>query len=123
MENLVEIKDSRDAHFMSEVEGVVKKHIRDTALNAAVIAMELGISRTVLFDRIKSVTGQTVGQYIQQIRLKLAIKLMLYEEVPVSEVYVMVGISSSSYLIRLFKKYYHTTPREYIRTYLKTTSN
>jgi AraC-like DNA-binding protein len=108
---------------MGEVERIIKKHIHDTALNAGSIAMEVGVSRTALYDRIKSITGQTIGEYIQQIRLKHAIKLMLYDKVTVSEVYLMVGISSSSYLIRLFKKYYQTTPKEYIRKYLKTASN
>ncbi len=123
MENLVEVHETRDAHFMGEVERIIKKHIHDTALNAGSIAMEVGVSRTALYDRIKSITGQTIGEYIQQIRLKHAIKLMLYDKVTVSEVYLMVGISSSSYLIRLFKKYYQTTPKEYIRKYLKTASN
>ena len=87
------------------------------------IAREMGVSRTSLYDKIKSINGQTIGEHIQQVRLKQAIRLMLYEQISVSEVSVMVGFNSSSYMIRLFKKYYNTTPREYIRRYLKTTSN
>ncbi len=122
-ENLVNVRENRDAHFIGEVERIIRNHISDTALNAGVIARELAVSRTALYDKIKSITGQTIGEHIQKIRLKHAIKLMLYERVSVSEVSVMVGFSSSSYMIRLFKKYYHTTPKEYITNYIRAASN
>jgi YesN/AraC family two-component response regulator len=123
LENLVQVQESRDANFIEEVERIIRGNILDSNLNAGLIARELGISRTSLYDRIKSITGYTMGEYMQQIRLKHAIKLMLFEDVSVSEVYVMVGFSSISYFIRLFKKYYQATPKEYIKNYLRTTSN
>jgi AraC-like DNA-binding protein len=123
MENLADVNGEREAQFMLQVEHIVKEHIMDTGLNAAMIARLLGVSRTTLYDRIRLLTGQTISECIQRIRLKHAIKLMLYERIPLSEVYVMVGFSSSSYMIRIFKKYYQTTPMEYVRNYLKTASN
>jgi signal transduction histidine kinase/ligand-binding sensor domain-containing protein/DNA-binding NarL/FixJ family response regulator len=123
MENLANVNGEREAQFMVQVEHIVKEHIMDTGLNAAMIARLLGVSRTTLYDRIRLLTGQTISECIQRIRLKHAIKLMLYERIPLSEVYVMVGFSSSSYMIRIFKKYYQTTPMEYVRNYLKTASN
>ena len=122
-ENLADFHGDSDARFMKQVEHIINEHIGDTGLNAAMIARELGVSRTSLYDRIRVLTGQTIGECIQKTRLKQAVKLMLYENIPVSEVYVMVGFSSSSYLILLFKKYYQTTPKEYIRNYLRTASN
>jgi len=122
-ELLMEVKGERESRFIQEVEQVIREHIKDPTLNADLIARRLGTSRTVLYARIKDITGHTLGEYIQKFRLKQAIRLMLYENLSVSEVYVMVGISSSSYLIRLFKKYYHTTPREYVKNYLETASN
>ena len=121
-ELLVEVKGEREARFIQNVEHIIREHMKDTALNADLIAKKLGMSRTVLYAKIKGITGYTTGEYIQKIRLKQALRLMLYENLSLSEVYVMVGISSSSYLIRLFKKYYHTTPKEYIRNYLGTMS-
>jgi signal transduction histidine kinase/ligand-binding sensor domain-containing protein/DNA-binding response OmpR family regulator len=123
MENMEDARRNREAYFIGEMERIIRKHIQETSLNAGAIARELGVSRTVLYERVRSMTGQTIGEYIQRCRLKHAIRLMLYENVSVSEVCVMVGFNSSSYLIRLFRKYYHTTPREYIRNYVKTTSN
>lgn len=121
-ELLVEVKGERETRFIQDVEQVIREHMKDTALNADLLAKKLTLSRTVLYVRIKEITGHTPGEYIQKVRLKQAIKLMLYENLSVSEVYVMVGISSSSYLIRLFKKYYKTTPKEFIRNYLGTVS-
>ncbi len=123
VETRMDLQGNRDARFIEKAERIIRERITEPSLNASVVARELGVSRTVLYDRMKEITGQTIGECIHRIRLKHAINLMLYENIPVSELYVMVGISSSSYLIRLFKKYYHTTPKEYIRNYLKTASN
>jgi YesN/AraC family two-component response regulator len=122
-ENLVEVHRTREAQYMAEVERIIRDNIKDPGLNAESIARALGVSRTSLFAKIKSITGQTLGEYIQRLRLKQAIQYMLYEQVSVTEVYIMVGFSSSSYMIRLFKKFYNTTPGEYVKNYLKTTSN
>jgi len=122
-ENIREVRDTHDAAFLELLEKTVLKHLRETSMNASFIAKELGISRTLLYEKLKSVTGQTIGEFIQRVRLQQAIRLMLYENRPLSEIHVMVGISSTSYLIRLFRKYYHTTPREYIRAFLETSSN
>jgi signal transduction histidine kinase/ligand-binding sensor domain-containing protein/DNA-binding response OmpR family regulator len=122
-ENLVQVKNNLDTRFIEKAEGIIYKNIRDTNLDAAFIADTLALSRTALYSRVREITGLTIGEYIQKIRLKHAIKLMLYENRSVSEVYTMVGISSSSYFIRLFRKYYHTTPKEYIKNSLKNTSN
>jgi signal transduction histidine kinase/ligand-binding sensor domain-containing protein/AraC-like DNA-binding protein len=123
MENVEDSRRSREAFYLKQLEEIIGKHIRDTSLNAGVIAREMGVSRTVLYDKVRSMTGQTIGEFIQRYRLKHAIRLMLYENVSVSEVFIMVGFSSSSYLIRIFRKYYHTTPGEYIRNYTRTASN
>jgi signal transduction histidine kinase/DNA-binding response OmpR family regulator len=122
-ENLADFQEDSDARFIEQVEHIINEHIGDTGLNAAMIARELGVSRTSLYDRIRVLTGQTIGECIQKTRLEQAVKLMLYKNITVSEVYVMVGFSSSSYLIRLFKKYYQTTPKEYVRNYLRTAPN
>lgn len=122
-ENIQAAKNIHEAVFLELLEKAIMKHIRDVSLNATTLAGELGVSRTVLYEKLKSMTGQTIGEYIHRIRLKQAIRLMLTENRSLSEVYVMVGFSSSSYLIRIFKKYYHTTPGEYIRTFLKASSN
>jgi AraC-like DNA-binding protein len=122
-ENIEDVKNFQQAAFLEHLEKTVLNHLRDVSLNATVIAGELGISRTVLYEKLKLVTGQTVGEFIQKVRLQQAIRLMLYENSPLSEIHVMVGFSSASYFIRLFRKYYHTTPREYIRTFLKASSN
>ncbi len=123
LENIEEVNRVRETEFLKLLDRSIINNIRNVSLNAAILAADLGVSRTVLYERVRSVTGQTIGEYVQKLRIKHAIRLMLYEKRPLSEVHVMVGFSSSSYMIRLFRKYYQTTPGEYIRTFLTTSSN
>jgi signal transduction histidine kinase/ligand-binding sensor domain-containing protein/AraC-like DNA-binding protein len=123
LDNLVQVRQGRDAGFIGDLERVIRNNMQDQDLNAAMVAESLGISRTSLYDKIRAMTGMPIGEYIQRVRLKQAEMLMIYKGYSVSEVYSMVGISSSSYFIRLFRKYYGTTPGEYIRNYMKEASN
>ncbi len=122
-ENINEIHEVRQSDFIGQLDRIILSNLRETNLNAGFLAREMGVSRTVLYEKVRVATGVPIGVYIQKTRLKRAIRLMLYENRPISEVYVMVGFSSSSYMIRLFRKHYQTTPGEYIRSMLKASSN
>jgi signal transduction histidine kinase/ligand-binding sensor domain-containing protein/DNA-binding response OmpR family regulator len=117
-EIIAKVKDDMEFQFIRKIEEFIYKNISNQQLNAELIADSLTISRTTLYSRTREITGITLGEYIQKIRMQYALNLMIYENRSVAEVYTMVGISSSSYFIRLFRKYYNATPKEYIRNTL-----
>ncbi|WP_223549484.1 helix-turn-helix transcriptional regulator [Aestuariivivens sp. NBU2969] len=66
----------------------------------------LGINSTNLYLKVKALTGQTVTEFIRNIRLKRAAQLLKKGGLNVSEVMYMVGFTHHSYFTKCFKDMY-----------------
>jgi AraC-like DNA-binding protein len=72
------------------------------------------MSRSVLYAKIKSLTGQSVHEFIKSIRLKQSLKLLLEGTMNISQIALEVGFNSHSYFDKCFVKQYGVGPKEYI---------
>lgn len=76
---------------------------------------QLGMSRTRLYQKIKQITGQSIGEFVRTIRLKRAVHILLHEDVPFTEVMYRIGIQSQSYFTKAFKKEFGKTPTQFMQ--------
>jgi AraC-like DNA-binding protein len=72
------------------------------------------MSRSVLYAKIKSLTGQSVHEFIKSIRLKRSLKLLLDGTMNISQIALEVGFNSHSYFDKCFVKQYGMGPKEYV---------
>ena len=77
--------------------------------------LELSIGRTNLYKKVRSLTGQSMGEFIRGLRLKKAARILITEDVSISEVLYRVGINSNSYFTKSFKAQFGMTPTEFIQ--------
>lgn len=59
--------------------------------------------------------SRTPIEYLTEYRLKKSLDELLNSSLSIAEIGYSVGINSASYYSELFKKYFHCTPKEYIR--------
>jgi DNA-binding response OmpR family regulator len=104
-----------DREFLEKAMGVVEKHMGDSEFNVQVLVGEMAMSSSIFYRRIKSITGQTVVEFIRDVRLKRAAQLLTQTTLRVSEVGFEVGIENAKYFRQVFQKLYGTTPSEYAR--------
>ena len=76
------------------------------------------MSRSKLYTKIHSLTGQPVGDFVRKIRLKTAAKMIVNEYVSITEVMERVGIQSQSYFTKAFKKEFGKTPTQYLHDFV-----
>ena len=103
-----------DKEFLDQVNANIQKHISDAVLDSDILCKELHMSRTVLYSKIKQLTGMGVHEYIKMIRVKKSIELLKERKLNVSQIAYEVGFSSPSYYIRCFVKQFGLPPKEYI---------
>lgn len=58
---------------------------------------------------------QTPISYLIRYRLNQSINLLFHTNMSITEISYEVGFNSTSYYSEMFKKYYHCTPREYLK--------
>lgn len=72
-----------------------------------------GYSASYFSKFFKSFTGMTLIEYLNNYRLKKASDLLLTTNMNVIEISETIGFENHSYFIRLFRKHYRTTPKQY----------
>jgi signal transduction histidine kinase/ligand-binding sensor domain-containing protein/DNA-binding response OmpR family regulator len=78
------------------------------------LASDLNMSRTSLYRKLKSTTGQSATEFIRYIRLKKAITLMEGGMLSIEEVSMAVGFNSHSYFSHCFRQHFGKTPSEFL---------
>jgi YesN/AraC family two-component response regulator len=118
-ENYAEIKElvhcTKDKEFVEQLIAIIESQLSNPDMNIDFICTKIGMSRTKLYQKIKSITGESIGDFIRTIRLNKAIEIMTNQDVPLTEVMYNVGIQTQSYFTKAFKKKYGKTPSQFLK--------
>ena len=105
--------EERDREFIAKIHHIFDDHISDEDFNMDAIAQEVGMSRSSLFKKVKSLTGLSPIDLVKEYRLNKAEVLLRTTDYTISDVAYKSGFSDVSYFGKCFKKKYEMTPREY----------
>jgi DNA-binding response OmpR family regulator len=108
-----EIK-SNDEVLMERVMKAISMNLDDNDFGVEDLAKEVGLSRTHLQRKMKEQTGLNVAEFIRNIRLEQAARLLREQKLNVSQVAYSVGFSNLAHFSTVFKKHFGLTPTEYI---------
>lgn len=108
-----ELLESQDQKLLKKAISVVENNIHDPQFSVEKMAMEMGMSRTNLHRKIKSVTGFPPSELIRSIRLRKAAKLILNKVDSVSQIALLVGFDDYSHFSKTFKKHFGVSPSSY----------
>jgi signal transduction histidine kinase/ligand-binding sensor domain-containing protein/DNA-binding response OmpR family regulator len=93
----------------------VEANLTNTDFNVQALVSAMGMSQSVFYRRIKNITGQSVIEFIKDIRLKRAAQLLVNEHARVSEIALMVGIEDPKNFRVSFQKLYNMSPSQYAK--------
>ncbi|MBC9795540.1 response regulator [Sinomicrobium sp. FJxs] len=105
---------SMDEKLLKKALKIVEDNISDEQFDIPAFCTELGVSRTMLFTKIKAWTNFTPNEFIREIRMKRAVQLLEQDKLNVSQVSYKVGFRNPKYFARCFRKKYGLTPSEYV---------
>lgn len=109
------VHNKLDEEFMNKCTEIILNNIEDTEFSVNTLAVELSMSRTSVFTKIKGIIGMTPNDFIKITRLKKACKMMIEGEYRVTEIGFLVGFSSSSYFAKCFQKQFGMLPTEFVK--------
>ncbi|WP_413671048.1 response regulator [Mucilaginibacter sp. Mucisp86] len=106
----------KDKEFIDKLLLVIEQNIEEPELDVDFLCRQLFISRTKLYQKIKGISGQSVGEFIRTVRLKKAAHIMTNEDVTLNDVVYRIGLISNSYFSRAFKKEFGQSPSEFLKS-------
>ena len=104
--------NSIEQDFINSITEIIEINISDENFRVSELAREIGMSRSNLLRKVKSVAGISVSRFIMQVRLKNSMDMLRQTSLTVSEVSYKVGFGSTSYFIKCFREYYGYPPGE-----------
>lgn len=136
IQDLEELQDLKDIHFFTEnilyefadkvaktnrenysrpifqCRNYIYKHIYEP-LTLQSIAEHLSISPKYLSNLFKKEVGIPISEYIQQMKIEEAKKLMTFAEHSLSDIHALLNFTDQSYFTKVFKKYTGITPKQF----------
>ncbi|OUJ68720.1 two-component regulator propeller domain-containing protein [Hymenobacter crusticola] len=104
-----------DRALLEKAMAIVEQHLEEPEFNVQVLVREIGLSQSLLYRRIKTITGQTVIEFIQDVRMRRAAQLLRESSLRISEVAYKVGIENLKRFRSTFQKMHQMSPQEYAK--------
>lgn len=112
LEHFSEAFSPMDQQFLEKINDTIAEKLSDSRLGVDYLTRAVGISRTQLFRKLKSLTGMSASEYIRDYRLRKAYHLLHEEDLTISEVIHTTGFNSRSYFYDSFKRKFGMVPSQ-----------
>lgn len=104
---------SYDEAFLQKAMNYVEANLQNQNLTTESLGLELAMSHSTLYRKLKALTGLTINEFIRSIRIKRAAQLLETGEYSVSEAAFETGFSEVKYFRNYFKEQFGCPPSEY----------
>ena len=111
----IQVKGNNDA-LMERVMKYMNEHLADPDLNVEKLTEDVGISRAQLHRKLKEIAGVSAGEFIRNLRLEQAARLIEEGQINITQVAYSVGFNNQTHFSTVFKKHYGMSPSEYAET-------
>ena len=103
-----------DEQLMERIMKVVNKNLSNSDFNVDMLTQEVGISRAQLHRKMKEMTGISTSEFIRNIRLEQAARLLREQKINITQVAYTVGFSNLAHFSTIFRKHFGVAPSEFI---------
>ena len=102
-----------DERFLAQLKKTVEQHLGDEDFSVQQLSELMAMDRTVLYRRMQALTQMTPSNYIKSVRMSVAARLLKETSIPVPEIALQTGFSTTKYFNRVFKDEFGITPADY----------
>ena len=106
----MDFKECMDQQFLKKLEDIVEKNLRDGNFGVEELKKEVGMSRSQMHRKLRALTNKSISQYIREIRLERAQKMLQQKVGTSAEISFHVGFNSPTYFSKCFHDHYGYPP-------------
>ena len=105
-----------DKRFLNELTALIEQNLADASFSVEKLSHDMGVSRVQLYRKVQALLAMNVVDYIAEIRLKKAKRLLTETNKTMAEIAYETGFGSPAYFTTFFKQHIQKTPSEYRRS-------
>jgi signal transduction histidine kinase/ligand-binding sensor domain-containing protein/DNA-binding response OmpR family regulator len=107
------VTTDKDKEFLEKVNAIIEKELDNSNFSVELFAQSINLGKTILYKKIKGITGYSPNEFIRIIRIKKAAELLKTTELNISEIAYKVGFDDPLYFSRCFKKQFSLSPKHF----------
>lgn len=104
---------STDEDLLKKAMEHIEKNISNIDYNVEAFVSDMGIGRTLLYQKINDILGMSIKEFIMDIRLKRGAQLLEESDLTISEISYSIGFNNPKHFSICFKKQFDLTPTEF----------
>jgi len=104
-----------DEQFLEKMIAIIEQNVDNDSFSVATLGNILNMSRSTLFRKVKHLTGQKPIDIVIELRMLLAKKLLLEQQLSVSQISYEVGFKTASSFTKSFKKKFGKSPSHFLK--------
>jgi len=104
---------SPDELFLQKAIKLVEENISNQEFTINDFIMEMNMSRSALYRKLKALTNQSITEFIRTVKLKRAGQLILQSQLNISEIAFDLGFNDLKHFRKSFQKVFNELPSEY----------
>ncbi|HPH46012.1 MAG TPA: two-component regulator propeller domain-containing protein [Chryseolinea sp.] len=108
--------DSPEEKFIAKLMTIIESKMEHPEFDVNELVVEIGMSRSVLYKKVQTLTNYSVADLIKDMRLKKAAELFRQTSMTIADVAFAVGFNDRKYFSKEFKKQFNLSPSEFINT-------
>lgn len=93
-----------DKKFLQQIADIVEAHLEESEFDLDHLAKELNMSKSTLHRKMKAITGLTPLDFVRNIKMKQACRMLTEHELSISEIAYALGFTSPKYFKNVSKK-------------------
>lgn len=102
-----------DETFLLKLNTCIADNMSNQELDVAFLATNMCVSRSLLFNKVKALTGMGIVDYVNKLRIDKSVILLTTTSMNLTEISEVVGFSSLRYFSKVFKAVKGEIPSAY----------
>jgi len=107
------INNKLDEQFLVNLIHLIEDDMDSDTLDVTKLSREVAMSRSVLYRKLKALTGNSIQDFVRIVKLRKAARLLLESDHPITDIAFQSGFSNSKHFSTAFKRQFGKTPSEY----------
>ncbi|MEZ0487344.1 two-component regulator propeller domain-containing protein [Fibrella aquatica] len=107
--------------LLEKAMSIVEANLTEPAFTVPILVREMGMSQSAFYRQIKAITGQSAVEFIRDVRMKRAAKLLANSNLRIAEIAHQVGFEDLKHFRKTFQNLYGLSPSDYARQHREST--